>query len=144
MYYGPGAGSEPTASAIVADLVDVTRMHTVDPRHRVPHLAFQPDLLSSLPILPMAEVETSYYLRMRVDDKPGVLADVARILADLSISIDAMVQKEPAAGESQAEIVMLTHLTREKHINAAIQRIEGLTVVSGKVTRIRLEELGPA
>jgi homoserine dehydrogenase len=144
MYYGPGAGSEPTASAIVADLVDVTRMHTVDPRHRVPHLAFQPDLLSSLPILPMAEVETSYYLRMRVDDKPGVLADVARILADLSISIDAMVQKEPAAGESQAEIVMLTHLTREKHINAAIQRIEGLPVVSGKVTRIRLEELGPA
>ncbi len=144
MYYGPGAGSEPTASAIVADLVDVTRMHTVDPRHRVPHLAFQPDLLSSLPILPMAEVETSYYLRMRVDDKPGVLADVARILADLSISIDAMVQKEPAAGESQAEIVMLTHLTREKHINTAIQRIEGLPVVSGKVTRIRLEELGPA
>jgi homoserine dehydrogenase len=144
MYYGPGAGSEPTASAIVADLVDVTRMHTVDPRHRVPHLAFQPDLLSSLPILAMAEVETSYYLRMRVDDKPGVLADVARILADLSISIDAMVQKEPAAGESQAEIVMLTHLTREKHINAAIQRIEGLPVVSGKVTRIRLEELGPA
>jgi homoserine dehydrogenase len=144
MYYGPGAGSEPTASAIVADLVDVTRMHTVDPRHRVPHLAFQPDLLSNLPILPMAEVETSYYLRMRVDDKPGVLADVAHILADLSISIHAMVQKEPAAGESQAEIVMLTHLTREKHINAAIQRIEGLPVVSGKVTRIRLEELGPA
>jgi len=144
MYYGPGAGSEPTASAIVADLVDVTRMHTVDPRHRVPHLAFQPDLLSNLPILPMAEVETSYYLRMRVDDKPGVLADVTRILADLSISIDAMVQKEPAAGESQAEIVMLTHLTREKHINAAIQRIEGLPVVSGKVTRIRLEDLGPA
>ena len=144
MYYGPGAGSEPTASAIVADLVDVTRMHTVDPRHRVPHLAFQPDLLSNLPILPMAEVQTSYYLRMRVDDKLGVLADVARILADFAISIEAMVQKEPAAGESQVEIVMLTHRTREKHIDAALQRIEGLPVVSGKVMRIRLEQLGPA
>jgi len=140
MYYGAGAGAEPTASAIVADLVDVTRMHTVDPRHRVPHLAFQPDLLSNLPILPMDEVETSYYLRMRVDDRPGVLADVTRILADLSISIDAMVQKEPGAGESQVDIVMLTHLTREKHINAAIASIEALPVVSGKVTRIRLEE----
>jgi homoserine dehydrogenase len=140
MYYGPGAGAEPTASAIVADLVDVTRMHTVDPRHRVPHLAFQPDLLSNLPILPMAEVETSYYLRMRVDDRPGVLADVTRILADLSISIDAMVQKEPGEGESQVDIVMLTHLTREKHIDAAIALIEALPVVSGKVTRIRLEE----
>ena len=140
MYYGAGAGAEPTASAIVADLVDVTRMHTVDPRHRVPHLAFQPDLLSNLPILPMAEVETAYYLRMRVDDRPGVLADVTRILADLSISIDAMVQKEPGAGESQVDIVMLTHLTREKHIDAAIAAIEALPVVRGKLTRIRLEE----
>ena len=140
MYYGAGAGAEPTASAIVADLVDVTRMHTVDPRHRVPHLAFQPDLLSNLPILPMAEVETAYYLRMRVDDRPGVLADVTRILADLSISIDAMVQKEPGAGESQVDIVMLTHLTREKHIDAAIASIEALPVVRGKLTRIRLEE----
>jgi homoserine dehydrogenase len=142
MYYGPGAGAEPTASAIVADLVDVTRMHTVDPRHRVPHLAFQPDLLSNLPILPMEEVETAYYLRMRVDDRTGVLADITRILADLSISIDAMVQKEPGAGESQVDIVMLTHLTREKHINAAIARIESLPVVRAKVTRIRLEQLG--
>ena len=140
MYYGAGAGAEPTASAIVADLVDVTRMHTVDPRHRVPHLAFQPDLLSNLPILPMAEVETAYYLRMRVDDRPGVLADVTRILADLSISIDAMVQKEPGAGESQVDIVMLTHVTREKHIDAAIASIERLPVVRGKLTRIRLEE----
>jgi len=144
MYYGPGAGAEPTASAIVADLVDVTRMHTVDPRHRVPHLAFQPDLLSNLPILPMDEVETAYYLRMRVDDRTGVLADITRILADLAISIDAMVQKEPGEGESQADIVMLTHLTREKHINAAIARIESLPVVRAKVTRIRLEMLGPA
>jgi homoserine dehydrogenase len=144
MYYGAGAGAEPTASAIVADLLDVTRMYTADPRHRVPHLAFQPDRLSDLPILPMDEVETAYYLRMRVDDRPGVLADITRILADLSISIDAMVQKEPGEGEQQVDIVMLTHLTREKHIKAAIGRIEGLPVVTGQVTRIRLEELGPA
>jgi homoserine dehydrogenase len=143
MYYGPGAGAEPTASAIVADLVDVTRMHTADPRHRVPHLAFQPDRLSDLPILPMDEVESAYYLRMRVHDRPGVLADITRILADLAISIDAMVQKEPGEGEQQVDIVMLTHLTREKHIKAAIERIEALPVVSGNVTRIRLEELGP-
>jgi homoserine dehydrogenase len=144
MYYGAGAGAEPTASAIVADLVDVTRMHTADPRHRVPHLAFQPDRLSDLPILPMDEVETAYYLRMRVEDRPGVLADITRILADLSISIDAMVQKEPGEGEQQVDIVMLTHLTREKHIKSAIARIEALPVVTGQVTRIRLEELGQA
>ncbi|MCC7079797.1 MAG: homoserine dehydrogenase [Burkholderiales bacterium] len=144
MYYGAGAGAEPTASAIVADLLDVTRMHTADPRHRVPHLAFQSDRLSNMPILPMDEVETAYYLRMRVEDRPGVLADITRILADLAISIDAMVQKEPGEGEQQVDIVMLTHLTREKHINAAIARIEALPVVSGEVTRIRLEELGQA
>jgi homoserine dehydrogenase len=142
MYYGPGAGAEPTASAIVADLVDVTRTLTVDPRNRVPHLAFQPDRLSDLPVLPMDEVETSYYLRLRVEDRTGVLADITRILADLSISIDAMVQKEPAENEKQVDIVMLTHLTREKHINAAIARIESLSFVNGKVTRLRLEELG--
>jgi homoserine dehydrogenase len=142
MYYGPGAGAEPTASAIVADLVDVTRTHTVDPRHRVPHLAFQPDRLSDLPVLPMDEVETSYYLRLKVEDRTGVLADITRILADLSISIGAMVQKEPGEGEKQVDIVMLTHLTREKHINAAIGRIESLPFVSGKITRLRLEELG--
>jgi homoserine dehydrogenase len=142
MYYGPGAGAEPTASAIVADLVDVTRTHTVDPRHRVPHLAFQPDRLSDLPVLPMDEVETSYYLRLKVEDRAGVLADITRILADLSISIGAMVQKEPGEGEKQVDIVMLTHLTREKHINAAIARIESLPFVSGRITRLRLEELG--
>ena len=141
MYYGAGAGSEPTASAVVADLVDVARMLTSDPEHRVPHLAFQPDQLSSTPILPMGEVETAYYLRMRVLDKPGVLADITRILAELSISIDAMVQKEPSEGEEQVDIIMLTHLTVEKHVDAAIKRVEGLPVVVGKVTRIRLEEL---
>jgi len=141
MYYGAGAGSEPTASAVVADLVDVARMLTADPEHRVPHLAFQPDRLSDTPILPMGEVETSYYLRMRVQDKPGVLADITRILADLSISIDAMVQKEPSEGEDQVDIIMLTHLTLEKNVNAAIAKLEKLAVVVGKVTRIRLEEL---
>ena len=141
MYYGAGAGAEPTASAVVADLVDVARMLTADPEHRVPHLAFQPDQLSSTPILPMGEVETSYYLRMRVQDKPGVLADITRILADGSISIDAMVQKEPSEGEDQADIIMLTHLTLEKNVDAAIRRIEALPVVTGKVTRIRLESL---
>jgi homoserine dehydrogenase len=142
MYYGAGAGAEPTASAVVADLVDVTRMHTADPEHRVPHLAFQPDQLAATPILPMEEVETSYYLRMRVKDQPGVLADITRVLADGAISIDAMVQKEPSEGEDQVDIIMLTHLVVEKNVNAAIRRIEALPVVLGKVTRIRLEELG--
>jgi homoserine dehydrogenase len=142
LYYGAGAGAEPTASAVVADLVDVTRMHTADPEQRVPHLAFQPDRMSDLPILSMEEVETSYYLRLRVLDRPGVLADITRILADQSISIDAMVQKEPSEGEEQVDIIMLTHLTLERNINVAIKRIESLPVISGKVTRIRLEELG--
>jgi homoserine dehydrogenase len=141
LYYGAGAGAEPTASAVVADLVDVTRMHTADPENRVPHLAFQPDALSDTPILPMDEVETAYYLRLRVLDRPGVLADITRILADLTISIDAMVQKEPGEGEEQVDIIMLTHLTVEKNVNAAIARIEKLPVNVGTVTRIRLEEL---
>jgi homoserine dehydrogenase len=141
MYYGAGAGAQPTASAVVADLVDVTRMHTADPENRVPHLAFQPDALSDAPILPMEEVETAYYLRLRVLDRPGVLADITRILADLSISIDAMVQKEPSEGEEQVDIIMLTHITLEKNIIAAIARIEGLPSNLGKVTRIRLETL---
>src|SRR5512134_2767103 len=141
MYYGAGAGSQPTASAVVADLVDVTRLITADPGHRVPHLAFQPDQLSDVPILPIGEVETSYYLRMRVLDKPGVLARITRILADSRISIDAMVQKEPGEGEQRVDIVMLTHRALEKNVDAAMARIERLPTVVGKVTRIRLEEL---
>ncbi len=141
MFYGAGAGAEPTASAVVADLIDVARTMTADPEHRVPHLAFQPDQLSDIAILPMGEVETSYYLRLRVHDKPGVLADITRILADLDISIDAMLQKEPNEGEAQADIIMLTHRTIEKNVNAAINKIEALPVVAGKVTRIRLEVL---
>jgi homoserine dehydrogenase len=142
LYYGKGAGAEPTASAVIADLVDVTRMHTADPEHRVPHLAFQPDALEDTPILPLSEVETSYYLRLRVEDKPGVLADITRILADQQISTAAMIQREPGEGESQTDIIMLTHITREKNVDAAIAKIEMLPVVKKKVIRLRMEELG--
>jgi homoserine dehydrogenase len=141
LYYGAGAGAEPTASAVVADLVDVTRMHTADHEHRVPHLAFQPDQLSDEPILPISEIRTAYYLRLRAYDRPGVLADVTRILADLSISIDAMLQKEPEEGEEKVDIIMLTHVTVEKNVIAAIEKIEALSTISGKVIHLRLEEL---
>ena len=141
LYYGKGAGAEPTASAVIADLVDVTRMHTADPQHRVPHLAFKPEAMVDLPILPLSEVITSYYMRLRVEDKPGVLADITRILADHDISIDAMIQHEPDEGEDQTDIIILTHKTREKNADAAIAKIESLVVVKGKITRLRLEEL---
>ncbi len=141
LYYGPGAGAEPTASAVIADLVDVTRMHTADPEHRVPHLAFQPDQLTDVPFLPMGEVVTSYYLRMRVEDKPGVLADITRILADRDISIDAMIQKEPPEGEDQTDIILLTHRSIEKRVADAIHAIEALPTVRGSIVRIRLEDL---
>jgi len=141
LYYGPGAGAEPTASAVVADLVDVTRMHTADPKQRVPHLGVQPNLLLDIPILAMEEVETSYYLRLQALDRPGVLADITCILAGLEISIDAMVQKEPKKNEEQVDIIVLTHLSVEKNINAAIAKIEELPSVMGEITRIRLEEL---
>ncbi len=141
LYCGPGAGAEPTASAVIADLVDVTRMHTADPEHRVPHLAFQPGALSDIPFLPMSEVVTSYYLRMRVLDRPGVLADITRILADRDISIDAMIQKEPPEGEDQTDIILLTHQSVERQVSDAIGRIEALPTVRGKVVRIRMEQL---
>ena len=141
LYYGPGAGAEPTASAVVADLVDVTRMHTTEPKQRVPHLGVQPNLLLDIPILPMEEVVTSYYLRLQALDRPGVLADITCILAELEISIDAMVQKEPKKNEEQVDIIVLTHLSVEKNINAAIAKIEELPSVMGEITRIRLEEL---
>ncbi len=141
LLYGAGAGAEPTASAVIADLIDVTRMHTADPHHRVPHLAFQPDQLTDLPILPIGDVRTSYYLRMRVDDRPGVLADITRILADREISIDAMIQKEPSEGEDQTDIILLTHETIEHRVVDAIARIEALSTVRGKIVRIRLESL---
>jgi len=141
LYYGKGAGAEPTASAVIADLVDVTRLHTSDPEHRVPHLAFQPDQVRDVPVLPIEDVITSYYLRMRVEDKPGVLADITRILADSDISIEALIQKEADVGESHTDIIMLTHQTVERNANAAIGKIEALEVVQGKVTKLRMEGL---
>jgi homoserine dehydrogenase len=141
LYYGKGAGAEPTASAVIADLVDVTRMQTADPENRVPHMAFQPDAVQDTPILPLSEVESAYYLRLRVEDKPGVLADITRILADQQISIDAMIQREPGEGESQTDIIMLTHITREKNVDAAIAKIRSLPVVKRDVIRLRMEEL---
>jgi homoserine dehydrogenase len=141
MYYGRGAGAEPTASAVIADLVDVTRMLTADPEQRVPHLAFQPDQLHDTPILPMGKVETAYYLRLSAFDRPGVMADVTRILADNSISIDAMLQKEAEEGEDVVDVIILTHCCLEEQANAAIAKIEALTSMANKVVRIRLEEL---
>nr|AAF21129.1 homoserine dehydrogenase [Methylobacillus flagellatus] len=141
LYYGAGAGAEPTASAVVADIVDVTRTHTTDVHQRVPHLAFQPDQLVDLPILAIGEVSSAYYLRVRAVDKPGVLADVTRILGDRQISIDAMIQKEPQEGEDQADIIILTHVTAEKNMDDAIAAIEALPAISGSVTRLRMEEL---
>jgi len=141
LFYGAGAGAEPTASAVVADLVDVVRTLTVDPNQRVPHLAFQPDSLVDLPILPIEDVETSYYLRMHALDKPGVLADVARILADLGISIEAILQKELQTGEETVPVIILTQRVKEKNMNDAILRIEKLGAIKGKVMRIRLEHL---
>jgi homoserine dehydrogenase len=141
LYYGAGAGADPTASAVVADVVDVVRTLTSDPENRVPHLAFQPDALSDLPILPVAEIETAYYLRMEASDKPGVLADVTRILADMGISIEAMMQKEAADDIATVPVIILTHRIAEGQMNDAISRIEALDSIQGKVTRIRLEAL---
>jgi homoserine dehydrogenase len=142
LYYGRGAGAEPTASAVIADLVDITRMHTAGPEHRVPHLAFQPDAVQDTLVLPLSEVETSYYLRLRVADQPGVLADITRILADQQISIEAMIQREPDEEEAQTDIIMLTHKTIEKNADAAIVKIEKLPVVKKKIIRLRMEALG--
>ena len=141
LYYGAGAGDEPTASAVVADLVDVVRVLTTDSENRVPHLAFQPDSLSDLPILNMEEVVTAYYLRMQVKDEPGVLADVMRILGDKGISIEAIIQKEPEGDATEASVIMLTHRVVEKQMNQAIEQIEALNTISGEVTRIRMESL---
>jgi len=141
LYYGAGAGAEPTASAVVADIVDVVRTLTTDPNNRVPHLAFQADALSDLPILDIEQTEPAYYLRMQASDRPGVLADVTRILGDLGISIEAIIQKEPAEGEQEVPIIMLTHRVAEQNMNQAIDKLEALDSISGKVTRIRLETL---
>ncbi len=141
LYYGRGAGGEATASAVIADLVDVARMMTADPEHRVPHLSFQPDQLHDTPILRMEQVETGCYLRLRAYDRPGVMADVTRILADGSISIDAILQKEAEEGEDLVDVIILTHRSIEANVNNAIKSIESLPTIAAKVVRIRLEEL---
>ncbi|NBO10131.1 MAG: homoserine dehydrogenase [Methylophilaceae bacterium] len=143
LYYGAGAGAEPTASAVIADLVDVARMQDATVEQRVPYLAYHNiDETAGLAVLPISEVSSAYYLRMRVLDKPGVLADVTKILGDRQISIDAMMQKEPQDGETEADIVILTHITVEKNVDAAIEAIEALAAIDGKVTKLRMEELG--
>ena len=142
LYYGAGAGSEPTASAVIADVVDIVRALTTDPENRVPHLAFQPGELSDMPVLPMEEVETAYYLRMQVIDRPGVLADVTKILGDSGISIEAILQKELEAGATHVPIIFLTQPVQEKNMNAAIQQIQELDSIEGEITRIRMETLG--
>lgn len=142
LFYGAGAGSEPTASAVVADIIDVVRTMTTDPTHRVPHLAFQAGQLVDTPILPIDEVETSFYLRMRAEDRPGVLAEVTKILGDRQISIEAFLQQEPKANEKQVTIIMLTHKVREGNMNEALKAIELLDSICGEVTRIRMEALG--
>lgn len=142
LYYGAGAGSDATASAVVADIVDVVRALTSDPENRVPHLAFKSDSLDNTPILPMSEVITSYYLRIATEDKLGVLADITRILSENSVSIEAIVQKEPEQQGGMVPLIMLTHEVAEKNMDAAITQIEALTTVMDSVMRIRMESLG--
>ena len=141
LYYGAGAGSLPTASAVIADVVDVVRALTTDPENRVPHLAFQPGELRDLPVLPIDEIETAYYLRVQAEDRPGVIAAVAGILGEAGISIEAIHQQEPGEGDTHVPLVMLTHRVREGQMNAAIARIEALGSIRGSVTRIRVEQL---
>ncbi len=141
LYYGPGAGDEPTASAVIADVVDVVRTMGAAVENRVPHLAFQADAINNMTILDMGEVETSYYLRISAADRPGVMAELTKILGDRGISIEAMIQQEPAEGESNANIIMLTHKVQEKCMNDAITMIESLDTVAGEVMRIRMESL---
>jgi homoserine dehydrogenase len=141
LYYGKGAGSEPTASAVIADLVDITRLHTADPLNRVPHLAFQPDALSNLPILPMDQVVTSYYLRLRVADQAGVLAQVTGILAQSAISIEAVLQRAADAGENQTDLIILTHSCVEADMNRAMAQMQALPTVMAPIIRLRKEDL---
>lgn len=142
LYYGPGAGAEPTASAVVADIVDVARTLVVEPQQRVPYLAYQLDALNDTPVLGIADIETAYYLRMLALDKPGVLSQVAQILSQAGISVEAIIQKEPAAGQDHVPLIILTSRSIEKNLVAAISSIEALDSIAGEVTRIRVESLG--
>jgi homoserine dehydrogenase len=142
LYYGKGAGSEPTASAVIADLVDIARLHTAAPGHRVPHLAFQPDELHATPVLPISEVVTAFYLRLRVADQKGVLAAITRLLADGDVSIDAVLQRESAEGENQTDLVILTHDTIEGSMRKALETMQALPTVLDSIVCLRKEELG--
>jgi len=142
LYYGAGAGADPTASAVIADIIDVARTITTDPQNRVPHLAFQADRIVDIPVLPITEVSTAYYLRLRVDDIPGVMAEITRIMGEIEISIEAILQKEPESGVAQATIIMLTQKIREAQMNLAIDKISNLETVHGSIHRIRVETLG--
>jgi homoserine dehydrogenase len=142
LYYGAGAGAEPTASAVIADLIDVARLKDVSSTQRAPFLSYQPEQVQDLPVIAIEEVETAFYIRLRATDKPGVMATITKILGDLKISIDAMIQKEPATGTSEADIVILTHITVEKNMNIAIEQIEALPAVVGEIVKIRMETLG--
>jgi homoserine dehydrogenase len=141
LYYGKGAGAEPTASAVIADLVDITRLHTADPDHRVPHLAFQPGELHDTPVLPIDDVITAFYLRLQVADQTGVLARITAILADNDISIDALLQRESAEGERQTDVIILTHDTVEGRMSAALAQMQALPTVLAPIVKIRKEEL---
>ncbi len=141
LYYGKGAGAEPTASAVIADLVDITRLATADPDHRVPHLAFQPDAMNDTPILPMDQVQTAFYLRLRVADQAGVLSSITTILAEHEISIDAVLQRESAQGESQTDLIILTHDTQEGRMSQALARMQALPTVLAPIVKLRKEEL---
>ncbi|MFT5219967.1 MAG: homoserine dehydrogenase [Planctomycetota bacterium] len=141
LYYGAGAGADPTASAVIADIIDVARTITTDAQNRVPHLAFQPDQIVDIPILPITEISTAYYLRMQVEDRPGVMAEITKAMGDNRISIEAMLQKEPEAGATRATIIMLTQTIKEQQMNDAIATITGLDSVFGEVHRIRVETL---
>jgi len=141
LYYGKGAGAEPTASAVIADLVDITRLATADPDHRVPHLAFQPDAMNDTPILPMEQVQTAFYLRLRVADQAGVLSRITTILAEHEISIDAVLQRESAEGESQTDLIILTHDTQEGRMSEALAKMQALETVLAPIVKLRKEEL---
>ena len=142
LYYGPGAGAEPTASAVIADIVDLARTLTADPEHRVPHLGFQPDTLNDIEVLPISEIETAYYLRISALDTPGVLSTITQILSDAKISVEAVIQKEPEAGEDHVPLIILTDRVIEKSLDSAVTKIQQLDIIAGDVVKIRVESLG--
>ena len=142
LYYGPGAGAEPTASSVIADIVDLARTLTADPEHRVPHLGFQPDMLNDIKALPISEIETAYYLRISALDTPGVLSTITQILSDAKISVEAVIQKEPEAGEDHVPLIILTDRVIEKSLDSAVTKIQQLDIIAGDVVKIRVESLG--